>query len=109
MQLFELDLFQIVPKLAPLYQRDQSIGSFFHAVCTIVKGSIPIFFEWRKDGNLIKSVPNVNYKIENSKKFSTLTIDEIVRGDGANYSCTAINSIGSDTQSVVLTIKGREY
>ena len=75
-------------------------------MCSIQEGSPPFFFAWAKNGNSIKSGPNVNYKIENSEMFSTFTIKKLERNDAANYTCTVSNSIGSDTQIVILNIKG---
>ncbi len=75
--------------------------------CSTQEGSLPLFFEWSKNGMSIKSNPDVNYKIDNFEKYSTLIIPKIDRKDAGNYSCVVHNSIGSDSQSVLLSIKGR--
>ena len=97
----------LAPKLTPiLNSKSQSIGSTFNIFCGVDQGSLPLSFEWSKNGQIIKSGYNLNYKIENSKKFSNLIIDEIVRSDSGNYSCAVRNSVGSDSQSVVLSVIG---
>ena len=96
-----------VPKLTPLHSpRTQSEGSSFGVFCVLDEGSLPVFFEWTKNGQTIKPGPDVNYKVENSKKLSSLTIDEIMRSDSGNYSCVVRNAIGSDIQSLLLNVKG---
>jgi hypothetical protein len=96
--------------LTPLLsQRNQTEGSYFQLFCTVQEGSLPLFFEWFKDGKSIKSNPEVNYKIDNFDRFSTLTIAKIDRNDSGNYTCVVHNSIGSDSQSVLLSIKGRNF
>ncbi|CAG2165379.1 unnamed protein product [Oppiella nova] len=94
------------PKLGSIVShKSLSIGSSFQVFCNVEKGSLPVFFEWSRNGQTLKTSPDANYKIENFKKFSTLSIDEITRSDSANYSCLVRNAVGSDTQSVLLSIK----
>ena len=70
------------PKLTPsLSQKTQIVGSPFNFWCAIEVGSLPVFFEWTKNVRAIKPGPDVAYKIESSKKSSTLNIDEIVRAE----------------------------
>jgi hypothetical protein len=98
------------PKSTPLLsQRNQSEGSLFQIFCSTQEGSLPLFFEWSKNGKSIKPNPEVNYKIDNFDRFSTLTIAKIDRNDSGNYTCVVHNSIGSDSQSVLLSVKGRNY
>ena len=87
-------------------KKSQTIGSVFQITCTIEEGSHPIFFEWFKNSVPLKSSPEVNYKIENSKFSTTFLIESIERSDSANYSCFAKNSFGSDSHNVVLNING---
>ena len=84
----------------------QTIGSPFIVLCNIDDGSHPVFFEWFKNSKPIKSGPDVNYKIENTEIFSTFTIKRVVTNDGGNYTCTAKNPFGSDSQTVALNVKG---
>ncbi|CAG2102444.1 unnamed protein product [Medioppia subpectinata] len=91
-------------QLTPLYPRQQTEGSYFQITCTIQEGSPPLFFEWAINGQTVKSSPDVNYKMENYKMFSAFTIEKIMRSDSANYTCIVRDSVGSDRQSVLLTI-----
>ena len=114
MKIFEfliiLKLFDPAPKLTPIvHYKNQSEGSTFYVFCAAEEGSIPLFFEWTKNGQNIKSVPNVNHKIEYLDMSSTLTIKKITRNDSGNYSCLVKNSFGSDSQSVVLSVKGKKF
>ena len=75
-------------------------------MCVVEKGSDPLFFQWSINGNNIKSSPDFHYKIDNFERFSTLTIEKLKRDDSANYGCVVSNRFGSDSQNVLLTVKG---
>ena len=87
----------------------QSEGSYFQQFCSLQKGSEPFFFVWFKNGVPLKPSPEANYKIENSKRFSTLTIEKLERKDSANYSCSVSNGFGTDSQNILLTVEGTFY
>jgi hypothetical protein len=89
-----------------LTHRNQTEGSYFQLLCTVQEGSLPLFFEWSKNGHSVKANPDVNYKIDNFDRSSTFTIAKIDRKDAANYTCVVRNAFGSDSQSVLLTVKG---
>lgn len=84
----------------------QSEGTKFRILCSTEKGSSPLFFQWTKDGNVISSNSEVNYKIETNSDETSLTIPRIERKDAGNYSCIVRNSVGTDFQSVTLSVKG---
>ena len=91
------------PNWTAFTQKSKQIGSYFQVFCAVQEGSPPLFFSWSKNGVIIKSSPNVNYKIDNSRNvLDLLIIERLERTDAANYTCTVSNSIGSDTQTVVL-------
>ena len=99
-------IFFIAPKLSPqLNTKNQSENTYFQIFCTVVKGSDPLLFEWSKNGDNIKT-SEVNYKIDNSKRFSTLSIERLTRKDSANYGCLVSNNYGSDSQTTLLTVEG---
>ena len=86
--------------------RTQSARTNFQILCSVLEGSQPLFFEWSKNGQSIKSRPDVKYRIDNLDMSSTLSIKSIDRVDAGNYSCLVKNSMGSDSQTVFLIIKG---
>lgn len=87
-------------------QVTQDEGGNFQMLCSVGKGSEPFFFEWSKNGLLIKPGPDIKPRIENSQISSTLTIVKVARSDAGNYSCLVRNAVGSDSQSVLLIVKG---
>ena len=93
------------PKLSSVITNHiQKENSSFLIFCRVQEGSLPLFFEWSKNGHPIH---NNRYEIENSKKFSTLNIERINREDAGNYSCKVKNAYGSDLQNVQLNVKGK--
>jgi hypothetical protein len=99
-----------VPKLGPyVSHKNQTEGSYFQLFCTVQEGSLPFFFEWSKNGQSLKANPDVNYKIDNFDRFSTLTIAKIDRKDTGNYTCIVRNVFGTDSQNVLLTVKGMKF
>ena len=87
----------------------QIIGTTFQPFCSVESGSVPLFFEWSRNGQSLKSGPEIGYKIDNSEMFSIFTIKTIDTSDVGNYSCRVRNAFGSDTQTVLLSIKGIYY
>ena len=65
-----------------------------------------MFFQWSRDGQIIKPNSDLSYKIDNFDKYSTFSIAKIDRKDSGNYSCVVRNGFGSDSQNVLLTVKG---
>ena len=97
-----------IPKLAHISNnRNQAEGSNFRIFCSVEEGSEPFFFEWSKNGQIIRPSPDVKYRIDNFKISSTLTIENVARSDAGNYSCLAKNGVGSDSQFVQLNVKGK--
>jgi hypothetical protein len=81
-------------------------GSYFQLLCTVEEGSLPLFFEWSKNGQSLKANPDVNYKIDSIDRASTFIISKINRKDTGNYTCIVRNAFGTDSQNVYLTVKG---
>ena len=86
--------------------RIRSEGSYFQILCAVEEGSEPLFFEWFRNGQSIKSGPDVKYRIENSEMSSTLSIKSVERHDAGNYSCLVKNDVGTDSQNMLLNVKG---
>ncbi len=73
-------------------------------ICAISKGSLPLFFEWTKDNEII-SDDHVKIASHNERS-STLSIEKVRSSDSGNYSCNVKNAFGSDSQTIMLIIKG---
>jgi len=95
------------PKLLSLPQINTvSEGVSFRLFCSVQFGSKPLFFQWMKNGQILNTSPQTNYKIENSDEHSLFLIKSVVRSDSGNYSCNVRNAFGSDSQSALLIVKG---
>ena len=98
----------LAPKLVPVVNhRTQTVNSYFQILCSVSDGSEPLFFEWSKNGQSIKSGPDVKYRIDNSEMFSTFIIKNVEKIDAGNYSCLVKNAVGSDSQNILLIVKGK--
>jgi len=79
-------------------------GSHFSALCSVYKGSLPLFFQWTKDNQVIT---DDHFKIaSHSERSSILSIEKVRSSDSGNYSCSVSNAFGSDSQTIILIIKG---
>jgi hypothetical protein len=90
-----------------LNRRNQTEGSRLLLLCNIQEGSTPLFFQWSKNGQTIKSSSDISYKIDNFEQHSTLTIAKVHRSDAGNYSCLVQNALGTDSQNTLISVKGR--
>jgi hypothetical protein len=86
----------------------QSEGTSFALFCSIQKGSYPLFFQWLKNGQVLTSAPEGNFKLDTSERHNILTIAEVHRSDAGNYTCIVRNAFGSDSQNVLLDVRGIE-
>ncbi|KAJ6222590.1 hypothetical protein RDWZM_001135, partial [Blomia tropicalis] len=101
------------PQLAKLLPFvSQPTGSTLFLTCNAILGSKPISFHWYRNGIEIvsnhvdhKSIDQIRYTIDSKQSFSHFSLVDIVREDSANYSCTAQNVFGFDTQWSFLQVK----
>ena len=81
-------------------------NSFFSAVCTAYSGSVPLFFNWYKDGQAISSQSNQITINSVSKMQSILSIEKVKANDSGNYTCSVRNTFGEDSHSIRLIVRG---
>lgn len=75
-------------------------------LCFVAKGSKPLYFQWSKDGQVLKSDPLNNYRIENSETRTILSIESLKRFNSGNYTCIVNNAYGKDSHTISLVVKG---
>ena len=81
-------------------------GSFFSAVCTAQSGSVPLFFNWYKDGQAISSQSNEITINSVSEMQSILNVKKVKAKDSGNYTCSVRNAFGEDSHSIRLIVRG---
>jgi len=74
--------------------------------CAIEKGSTPLFFQWYKNNQILATNLESNFRIDTTSDNSNLVISKVHRSDSGNYSCIVRNSFGSDSQNVMLNVRG---
>ncbi|XP_074593981.1 cell adhesion molecule Dscam1-like [Brevipalpus obovatus] len=72
--------------------------------CVLQKGSLPVQFEWLKDGKIIQTSSKI--EVDTSKKSSDLLLQSLAMSDAGNYTCRASNSFGSDQSTSQLIVEG---
>lgn len=93
----------IVEKMLP---KLTTVGSSTYFACSALQGK-NVQFSWTKNGLLLK--PDVDSRIEimNTRKVSTLSIDDVLWDDRGKYTCVANNDGTEDRTSAVLTVQGK--
>src|SRR5690242_5503687 len=88
--------FSDAPKVLPTQTHYVlSEGSKFATLCTVVSGREPLRFEWTKNLQPVSQSDRV--VIDTTKSLSTITVNNINRGDGGNYTCSVRNAFGHDS------------
>ena len=76
--------------------------------CQILEGSLPIQFDWTKDGLSLGSSGIDGVTIRGNDEYSsTLIIDHLRFLHRGNYTCKASNAAGFATHSAELTVNGK--
>lgn len=74
-------------------------------MCTVSKGSPPFKFEWTKDHFPLTADDHV--KIMSVDDMSVVTVESAGARNSGNYTCQVSNSVGSDSKTSVLIVKGK--
>ena len=81
------------------------IGANFGILCLVQSGSLPLTFQWLRNGQVINDLKRIEIiSIDDwSSKLSIINVSSI---DSGNYTCSVRNSFGIDSHTVRLTVKG---
>lgn len=97
-----------IPMLHPLLiPPDLGIGDSLDIQCSLKRGSFPITFEWKVNGKA--PTTRIGIQINTSQKRSNYIIDHISSEDVGNYTCSAMNSYGSDNAHATLDVEGNYF
>ena len=75
--------------------------------CSALSGSLPLRFQWLKDGQSISKSNDIEISLINEMN-SLLTIKNISSFHSGNYTCSVQNDVGIDAHTVKVTVKGIE-
>lgn len=103
-----LRLFLVAPQIAPfsISEEPANWGEQISAVCSILKGDLPIELRWSLNGEIITGFTHPDVTITNTKKTSLLTIESVTARHAGEYSCVASNLVGSVSRSAILSVNG---
>lgn len=104
-------MFPVAPQIAPfsISEEPANWGEQVSAVCSILKGDLPIEIRWSLNGELITHLAHPDVTITNTgKKTSVLTIESVTARHAGEYSCVASNLVGSVSRSAILSVNGTE-
>ncbi len=100
-------LAQNIPKIVKTnLPQAQKEGSYFNVLCSVHEGSLPLFFEWSKNGQVISNKNDVAKISSFNERSSALIIEKVNSSDDGNYTCNARNVYGSDDHVFTLIVKG---
>ncbi|XP_032672555.1 Down syndrome cell adhesion molecule-like protein Dscam2 isoform X8 [Odontomachus brunneus] len=97
----------VAPQIAPFSISDEPAnwGEAVSAVCTIVKGDLPIDMSWALNGEPITRENHGDVSISStSKRVSVITIEAVSARHAGEYTCTASNAAGATSYSATLAV-----
>ncbi|XP_026825557.1 Down syndrome cell adhesion molecule-like protein Dscam2 isoform X1 [Ooceraea biroi] len=97
----------VAPQIAPfsISEEPANWGEQVSAVCSVLKGDLPIEIRWSLNGELITHLTHPDVTITNTgKKTSVLTIESVTARHAGEYSCVASNLVGSVSRSAILSV-----
>ncbi|XP_026295718.1 Down syndrome cell adhesion molecule isoform X38 [Apis mellifera] len=97
----------VAPQIAPFSIGDEPAnwGEAVSAVCTIVKGDLPIELAWALNGEPISANDRPDITISSTgKRVSLMTIEAVSGSHAGEYTCTASNAAGATSYSATLAV-----
>ena len=101
--------FSVAPQIAPFSIGDEPAnwGEAVSAVCTVVKGDLPIEVAWALNGEPVTSKNHGDITISSTgKRVSLMTIEAVSGRHAGEYTCTASNAAGATSYSATLAVNG---
>lgn len=101
--------FSVAPQIAPFSISDEPAnwGEAVSAVCTIVKGDLPIDVSWALNGEPITRENHGDVSVSSTgKRVSLMTIEAVSARHAGEYTCTASNAAGATSYSAILAVNG---
>ena len=100
----------VLPQIVPFIFGEDSVnsGDSVSATCSVIKGDLPITFQWLFSGSPIIGDKSVQFT-QVSKRISTLSIELVDAKHSGLYTCKAQNNAGSSNYSVYLNVNGIFY
>lgn len=101
----------VAPQIAPFTISDEPAnwGEAVSAVCTVVKGDLPIEVAWALNGEPITNKNHGDITIQSTgKRVSLMTIEAVSGRHAGEYTCTASNAAGATSYSATLAVNGTE-
>ncbi|KAG7213701.1 hypothetical protein KM043_002940, partial [Ampulex compressa] len=92
----------VAPQIAPFSIGDEPAnwGEAVSAVCTIVKGDLPIDVSWALNGEPITRENHGDVSVSSTgKRVSLMTIEAVSARHAGEYTCTASNAAGATSHS----------
>ncbi|XP_071865658.1 Down syndrome cell adhesion molecule 1 isoform X21 [Bombus fervidus] len=97
----------VAPQIAPFTISDEPAnwGEAVSAVCTVVKGDLPIEVAWALNGEPITNKNHGDITIQSTgKRVSLMTIEAVSGRHAGEYTCTASNAAGATSYSAILAV-----
>ncbi|XP_043509543.1 Down syndrome cell adhesion molecule-like protein Dscam2 isoform X14 [Frieseomelitta varia] len=97
----------VAPQIAPFSIGDEPAnwGEAVSAVCTVVKGDLPIEVAWALNGEPVTSKNHGDITISSTgKRVSLMTIEAVSGRHAGEYTCTASNAAGATSYSATLAV-----
>ncbi|OAD62724.1 Down syndrome cell adhesion molecule-like protein Dscam2, partial [Eufriesea mexicana] len=101
----------VAPQIAPFSISDEPAnwGEAVSAVCTVLKGDLPIDVAWALNGEPITSKNHDDITVSSTgKRVSLMTIEAVSARHAGEYTCTASNAAGATSYSSTLAVNGTE-
>ncbi|XP_076297096.1 Down syndrome cell adhesion molecule 1 isoform X15 [Lasioglossum baleicum] len=97
----------VAPQIAPFSIGDEPAnwGEAVSAVCTVVKGDLPIEVAWALNGEPVTVKNHGDISISSTgKRVSLMTIEAVSARHAGEYTCTASNAAGATSYSATLAV-----